>query len=89
MKYVPLEVSPETLTQEWLDEFNRIVADLASRPMFIYAGDSTTAFAVWYPHLRTAEFLSHDEAMARAGRLGTKDEKSAIFQAAQKVVPPS
>jgi protein tyrosine phosphatase (PTP) superfamily phosphohydrolase (DUF442 family) len=88
MKYVSLEVSPEKLTQEWLDEFNRLIADNASRPIFVY-GDPTVAGVVWYLHLRTAEFLTHDEARVRAGRIGRIEEGSDLFQAGLKVVPKS
>jgi protein tyrosine phosphatase (PTP) superfamily phosphohydrolase (DUF442 family) len=87
MKYIALEMSPTTLTQAWLDEFNRIVADTGSRPIFVYGGDSNAAGVVWYLHLRTAEFLTHDEARLRAARLGLKDEKSEMFQAAIKLLP--
>jgi hypothetical protein len=87
MQYVALEVSPEKLTKEWLDDFNRRVADADTRPIFVYAGDPNAAYAVWYLHLRTVENLTHDEARLRAGRYGSKDENSAIFQAALKLVP--
>ena len=86
MQYVGLVVAPGTLTQEWMEEFNRVVGDSKSRPMFVY-GDPATVGAVWYLHLRMAEFLTHDEARIRAGRLGLTDEKSEMFQAALKVLP--
>jgi hypothetical protein len=43
----------------------------------------------WYLHLRTAEFLTHDEARLRAARLGLTDEKSDLFRAAVKLLPPN
>jgi protein tyrosine phosphatase (PTP) superfamily phosphohydrolase (DUF442 family) len=87
MKYISLEVSPEKLTQDWLDEFNRLIADNASRPIFVY-GEPSVAGTVWYLHLRTAEFLTHDEARLRAGRIGRVDESSDLFKAAMKLLPP-
>ena len=87
MKYVGLTVTPETLTQEWIDEFNRLVGDTAARPVFVYGQDPQTAAVVWYLHLRTAEFLTHDEARVRALRLGLTDEKADLFKAALKVAP--
>lgn len=87
MKFVSILVTPEGLTQAWLDEFNRTVGDTVSRPIYIYASDANVAGVVWYLHLRTAEFLTHDEARVRAGRLGLKDEKSELFLAAVKLVP--
>jgi protein tyrosine phosphatase (PTP) superfamily phosphohydrolase (DUF442 family) len=86
MKYVGMVVAPDQLTKEWLDEFNRALADEASRPIFVY-GDPSVIGTVWYLHLRTAEFLTHDEARVRAGRLGAIDENSEIFKAARKLAP--
>jgi protein tyrosine phosphatase (PTP) superfamily phosphohydrolase (DUF442 family) len=87
MAFVSLLVTPDTLTKEWVDEFNRTIGDTGARPVFVYARDQAAAGAVWYLHLRTAEFLTHDEARIRAARLGLKDETSEMFQAAQKVLP--
>ena len=86
MKFVSLVVSSETLTQTWVDEFNQLVGDTGSRPIFVYATDQQVAGAVWYLHFRTAEFLTHDEARVRAGRYGKIDETSDLFQAAVKVL---
>ena len=89
MKFVSLLVSPETLTADWVEEFNGIVGDTAARPLFVYGQDPQTAAVAWYLHLRRAEFLTHDEARVRAGRLGLKDENSDLFKAALKVAPPN
>jgi protein tyrosine phosphatase (PTP) superfamily phosphohydrolase (DUF442 family) len=89
MKYVALTVTPETLTQAWVDEFNKVIGDSAGRPVFVYGQDPATAAVAWYLHLRTAEFLTHDEARVRATRLGLGDESSDLFKAALKVAPPN
>lgn len=89
MKFVSLTVSPETLTQEWIDEFNKVVGDTTARPVFVYGQDPQTAAVVWYLHLRTAEFLTHDEARVRATQLGLTDQQSELFKAALKVAPPN
>ena len=89
MKFVSLTVTPETLNQTWVDEFNKLIGDTASRPVFVYGQDPQTAAVAWYLHLRTAEFLTHDEARVRAQRLGLTDEKSELFKAALKVAPPN
>ena len=89
MKVVSLTVTPETLTQEWVDEFNKVVGDTAARPVFVYGQDPATAAVAWYLHLRTAEFQTHDEARVGATRLGLTDEKSDLFKAALKVTPPN
>ena len=87
IKFVSLVVSPETLNNEWIEEFNRVIGETTARPVFVYGQDSQTAAVVWYLHLRTAEFLTHDEARVRAVRLGLKDDKSDLFKAALKVAP--
>jgi protein tyrosine phosphatase (PTP) superfamily phosphohydrolase (DUF442 family) len=89
MKFVSLTVSPETLTQAWVDEFNKVIGDTSARPVFVYGQDPQTAAVTWYLHLRTAEFLTHDEARVRAMRLGLSDDKSDLFRAALKVAPPN
>jgi protein tyrosine phosphatase (PTP) superfamily phosphohydrolase (DUF442 family) len=89
MKFVSLEMSPEKLTKAWIDTFNETVGRSADRPVFVYSRETSAAAAVWYLHLRTAEFLTHDEARVRARRLGLKDEQSDMFQAALKVLPPN
>jgi protein tyrosine phosphatase (PTP) superfamily phosphohydrolase (DUF442 family) len=89
LKFIRLTVSPELLTRPWIDQFNEIVGDTATRPVFVYAQDPPTAGVVWYLHLRTAEFLTHDEARVRARPLGLADETSALFQSALRVAPPN
>ena len=65
------------------------VGDTTARPIFVYSKDEGVAGAVWYLHLRTAEFLTHDEARVRAARLGLKDETTDMFRTALKVLPPA
>jgi protein tyrosine phosphatase (PTP) superfamily phosphohydrolase (DUF442 family) len=89
MKFVSLQLTPELLTQQWIDQFNEIVGETASRSVFVYGRDPQAAGVVWYLHLRTAEFLTPDEARVRARQLGLSDEKSDLFQAALKVAPNS
>jgi|SoiMethySBSTD1v2_1073268.scaffolds.fasta_scaffold169839_3 protein tyrosine phosphatase (PTP) superfamily phosphohydrolase (DUF442 family) len=86
MKFVSLLVTPETVNPTWIDEFNQLLGDTGSRPIFVYATDSQVAAVAWYLHLRTAEFLTHDEARVRASRLGRIDEQSELFQAAVKAL---
>ncbi len=87
-KFVSWEVTPEGISKAFIDEFNQLIGDSASRPMFVYATDGNLAAAVWYLHLRTAEFLTHDEARLRAASLGLTDDQTAYFQAAVKLLTP-
>jgi len=89
MKFVSFEMSPDKLTREWIDTFNETIGRSADRPVFVYSRDTAAAAVVWYLHLRTAAFLTHDEARVRARRLGLKDEQSDLFQAALKLLPPN
>jgi protein tyrosine phosphatase (PTP) superfamily phosphohydrolase (DUF442 family) len=74
LKYLTLEVSPKALTPAVVDEFNRIVADPAERPLFVYDRDGTLAGALWYLHFRTADKLSDEEARKKAAALGLKED---------------
>jgi hypothetical protein len=85
MKYASKVVSPQTLTKEWMDEFNRLVSDSPSQPIFVY-GDRSLSGAVWYAHLRMVDYLTHDEARVRARRYGRIDEESELFRTAMQLV---
>jgi protein tyrosine phosphatase (PTP) superfamily phosphohydrolase (DUF442 family) len=74
LTYLSLEVSPKTLTPAVVDEFNRIVADPANRPLFVYDKDGSLAGALWYLHFRTADKLSDEEARKKAAALGLKED---------------
>ncbi|HEX3151435.1 MAG TPA: hypothetical protein VHR66_25380 [Gemmataceae bacterium] len=89
MKFISLPITPEMLTNEWIDEFNRIVGDTSARSVFVYGQDPQAAGVAWYLHFRTAEIRLHDEARVRAGQLGLKDENSDLFKAALKIAPPN
>jgi protein tyrosine phosphatase (PTP) superfamily phosphohydrolase (DUF442 family) len=69
-RYLSLEVSPQTLNREIVDQFNRIVGDPANRPLFVYDRDSSLAGGLWYLHFRIVDGLSNDKATAQAAALG-------------------
>jgi len=74
IRYVSLEVSPQTLSREIVDQFNHLVTDAASQPLFVYDRDGTLAGGLWYLHFRTAEGASDEDARAQAARLGLKPD---------------
>jgi protein tyrosine phosphatase (PTP) superfamily phosphohydrolase (DUF442 family) len=88
MNYIVLEVSPQTLSADVVEQFNRIIADTANRPLFVYDKDGGLAGGLWYLHLRTIDKLTDAEARAQATRLGLKetgsDEHRAMWLAIQK-----
>jgi protein tyrosine phosphatase (PTP) superfamily phosphohydrolase (DUF442 family) len=88
LKYVSLEVSPQTLSKEVVNEFNRLLADTTSYPLFVYDQDGTLAGGLWYLHFRTAGQEPDEVARLKATRLGLKDdatgEQRAMWLAIQK-----
>jgi protein tyrosine phosphatase (PTP) superfamily phosphohydrolase (DUF442 family) len=87
MQFRSIVVSPQNLTQDFINNFNKDVGATGTRPIFIYSRDGAISSAVWYLHLRTAEFLTYEEARVRISRMGFKDENNEFFQAALKVMP--
>jgi protein tyrosine phosphatase (PTP) superfamily phosphohydrolase (DUF442 family) len=88
LKYVSLEVSPQTLSREVVNEFNRLVADRPSFPLFVYDQDGVLAGGLWYLHFRTAGQEPDEVARLKAARLGLKengsDEQRTMWLAIQK-----
>jgi protein tyrosine phosphatase (PTP) superfamily phosphohydrolase (DUF442 family) len=74
LRYVSLEVSPQTLSREIVDQFNHLVTDAGNQPLFVYDRDGTVAGGLWYLYFRTAEGASDEDARAQAARLGLKPD---------------
>ena len=75
MKYLSIEVSPQTLTKAMIQDFSRIVRDTSGQPVFIYDRDGALAGALWYLYFRTAEQFPDDVARVRAGALGLREDR--------------
>jgi protein tyrosine phosphatase (PTP) superfamily phosphohydrolase (DUF442 family) len=75
MKYLSIEVSPQTLTKAAVEEFGRIVSDTSGQPVFIYDRDGALAGGLWYLYFRTTLQLSDDVARIRAGSLGLREDR--------------
>src|SRR5262249_23319512 len=58
MKYLSLEVSPQTLTKAIVEEFARMVSDESLRTMFVYDRDGSLAGGLWYLYFRNTLQLS-------------------------------
>jgi protein tyrosine phosphatase (PTP) superfamily phosphohydrolase (DUF442 family) len=87
LRYVSLEVSPQTLSRELIDQFNHLVTDAGTQPLFVYDKDGALAGPLWYLHFRTAEGATDEDARARARRLGLRedaDETKEMMLAVQK-----
>jgi DSP-PTPase phosphatase fused to NAD+ Kinase len=74
LKYVSLEVSPQTLSRGLLEQFNSLVTDAALQPLFVYDKDGVLAGGLWYLHFRTHEKSVDEVARTRASRLGLRPE---------------
>jgi protein tyrosine phosphatase (PTP) superfamily phosphohydrolase (DUF442 family) len=75
LKYLSLDVSPQSLTRQTVDDFDRVVADATGLPLFVYDRDGALAGALWYLYFRTAEHESDDVARVRAGALGLREDR--------------
>jgi hypothetical protein len=88
VKYMSLEVSPQTLSKDTVDQFNKIVGDAASQPLFVYDNDGVLAGGLWYLYFRLVDNLPDDKARREAARLGLRetggDEEIAMWLAVQK-----
>jgi hypothetical protein len=80
MKYVRLEVSPETLSPAVVEQFNKVVGDQALRPLFVYDKDGMLAGGLWYLHFRTAQHASDEQARKQASQLGLKEDAKGPHQ---------
>jgi protein tyrosine phosphatase (PTP) superfamily phosphohydrolase (DUF442 family) len=74
LRYVRLEVSPEKLNRDLVDQFNHLVTDAGNQPLFVYDRDGTLAGPLWYLHFRTAEGAGDEDARTRAARLGLRED---------------
>jgi protein tyrosine phosphatase (PTP) superfamily phosphohydrolase (DUF442 family) len=76
MKYVGLEVSPQTLTPAVVDMFNRVVGERSNYPLFVYDKDGKLAGGLWYLHFRIVDRDSDAIARNKAARLGLKEDET-------------
>jgi protein tyrosine phosphatase (PTP) superfamily phosphohydrolase (DUF442 family) len=76
LRYLSLEVSPQTLSKAIVDQFNQLVADANNLPLFVYDKDGSLAGGLWYLHFRLADRATEEKARVEAERLGFKQERS-------------
>ncbi len=63
------------MTKAIVDEFNRLVRDVVSQPVFFYDRDGSLAGGLWYLYFRSVEQFSDDVARFRAGSLGLREDR--------------
>lgn len=90
LKFISLDVSPQTLNRGVLDQFSKTVNDPAGYPLFVYDSDGTLGGGLWYLHFRMTESLADDVARAKAAQLGLRENASdaqrTMWLAVQKLV---
>jgi protein tyrosine phosphatase (PTP) superfamily phosphohydrolase (DUF442 family) len=77
LNFLSLEVSPERLTKEVVDRFNRLVTDANNLPLFVYDKDGSLAGGLWYLYYRLVEGATDERARAEALRLGFSADQDA------------
>jgi protein tyrosine phosphatase (PTP) superfamily phosphohydrolase (DUF442 family) len=90
LKFLVLEVSPQTLNRQAVVDFARVVGDAKEQPLFVYDRDGALAGGLWYLYYRVAERSSDEVARVRASALGLRDDQDGshreMWLAIQKVV---
>ncbi len=74
LRYLSLEVSPETLSRPTVERFAEVVTDPANRPLFVYDRTGMLAGGLWYLYFRTVSQDSEEVARLKATRLGLKED---------------
>jgi protein tyrosine phosphatase (PTP) superfamily phosphohydrolase (DUF442 family) len=90
LRYATLEVSPNALTKDNVDEFFKIVRDAQQHPVLVYDEDGTLAGGLWYLWFRLGEDAPDEVARIRARTLGLREDGEGahreMWQAVQKYV---
>jgi len=73
MKYLALELSPQSLTRETVQEFAQMVRDESGQPLFVYDRDGSLVGSMWYLYFRLVELQPDEVARIRAASLGLRD----------------
>ncbi len=81
MRYLSLELSPQTLSPNVVSAFMAAVDNPDNQPLFVYDRDGSLAGALWYLYFRTAEKAGDEAARARAARLGLRPENTEMWLA--------
>lgn len=93
MKYLSLEVSPQTLDRQTLDQFANLAQNSALRPLFVYDRDGALAGGLWYWYFRNVDMQTDDVARIRAGALGLRENRDGthrdMWLALQKIISDS
>jgi hypothetical protein len=70
LRFLSLEVSPDKLSKEVVEQFNRLVTESNNLPLFVYDKDGALTGGLWYLYYRLVEGAMDERARAEALRLG-------------------
>jgi protein tyrosine phosphatase (PTP) superfamily phosphohydrolase (DUF442 family) len=88
LNYQSIEVSPNLLTKDTVDEFFKLVRDPMNQPLFVYDRDGALAGGLWYLWFRVAEQDPEDVARIRARAAGLREDRDGasreMWQTVQK-----
>jgi protein tyrosine phosphatase (PTP) superfamily phosphohydrolase (DUF442 family) len=88
MRFFSLEVSPETLNKNTVDDFSALVSAQNNQPLFVYDSDGARAGTLWYLHFRLGQKATAEEARRQARVLGLREDREGthreMWNAAQK-----
>lgn len=76
LTYLSLEVTPQTLNPQTVEEFIRLVSDPSRAPLFVYDRDGSLSGGLWYLYFRQQQGLADEDARVRAGSLGLRPDRS-------------
>lgn len=76
LRYLSLELSPQTLSRSIVDRFNSAVGDANNLPLFVYDKNGSLAGALWYLNFRLVDRATEEKAREEAERLGFRQERS-------------
>jgi protein tyrosine phosphatase (PTP) superfamily phosphohydrolase (DUF442 family) len=80
MTYVSIELSPQQLTKQTVEDFNKLIADTAAQPVFVYDRDGALAGSLWYLHFRSVDGASADQARLKAAALGLREDRGGLHR---------
>jgi hypothetical protein len=90
--FISLEVSPDSLSTDLIDKFNKVLTDPGNLPLFVYDEDGALAGGMFYLHFLQAMKMPETQAHQEANRLGLKDNatgaQGTIWLAIQKYLEP-
>lgn len=90
LKYVPLELTPETLSLSQVEKFSQTIDSLLDAPVFVYDNNGLLNGTMWYLYFHLTEKQPDTAARKKAAALGLREtgsaEATAWWLAIQKVL---